>query len=316
MDTKVSVVMAVYNSERFLDESISSVLDQTLNELELIIVDDCSNDRSRQIIERWSNKDSRIKVLTNSVNLGPCRSRNKAIEVAEGKYVAILDSDDACFPNRLEVQSGYLDRYPEIALVGCGALKVDEQGMRLGRHTPIANWYRLGKRLTRRNRLYHSTVMYRQLGYRYREKLASAEDYDLYLQMLSDGLRLAAIPEPLVIYRMHSESLSGLYAGKQKLLAKTALQFYEHRIEKSQDDYERFDPAAIMEIDSQSSDNRVILKYEIKASLQHRDLNQMRSYCKRYFRAHGYNVKLYFLYLTSFGMDCFSKTINSIKSRY
>lgn len=315
MKTKVTVVMAVYNAEQFLDQSIRSVLEQTLCDLELIIVDDGSNDRSTDIIRDFAARDSRITWLSNPENLGPSDTRNRAIDLAQGEYIAILDSDDICFPSRLAVQAEFLDQNPKIALVGCGAVRIDEHGTRIGRHLPILGGFRLGKRLERRNRLYHSTVMYRNLGYRYRNKLVFAEDYDLYLQMLSDGLQLSEIPTALVAYRVHKQGISCAYAGKLKLFAERALQFYWQRMASNKDEYETFDPNTIMRLDAQTTNNRTILKHEIKASLKQRNHSQLRQYCKRYFRTHGYNWKLFSLYLSSFGMDFFVKTINSVKFR-
>jgi glycosyltransferase involved in cell wall biosynthesis len=315
MKPKVSVVMAVYNADRFLEKSISSILRQQMSDWELVIVDDCSNDRSGEIIDCYASTDARIRVLKNDSNCGPCNSRNRALQIARGQYIAVLDSDDVSLPARLSTQAAYLDNHPEISLVGCGAIKIDEHGARLGRHVPIANWRRLGNKLTRRNRLYHSTVMFRNAGYLYRDKLSSAEDYDLYLRMLSDGRRIAAIAKPLVEYRILRDGISGKYSGRQKLLAETALSFYRQRIESGSDAYDRFDPSSILGMDPRTSENVTILKSEIAISLKLRDFSRMRLSCRRYFRSHGYNLKFLLLYLSSLGMEPVFRTITAIKPR-
>ena len=100
----VSVVMPAYNAERFIAKAIESVLNQTIQDFELIVVDDCSKDATASIAEEYSVRDSRVKLLKNEQNLRVAGTRNRALEVCRGEYVALLDSDDIWYPDTLEKQ--------------------------------------------------------------------------------------------------------------------------------------------------------------------------------------------------------------------
>ncbi len=108
----VSVLMTVYNREKYLAEAIESVLSSTYDNWELIIVDDRSSDKSVEIAQKYSNNDKRIKVYINEVNLGQFRNRNKAATLATGKYIKYLDSDDLIYPHGLEVMVNAIEKFP------------------------------------------------------------------------------------------------------------------------------------------------------------------------------------------------------------
>lgn len=109
MKDKVSIIMPSYNTELFIEESIKSVLSQTYSNWELIIVDDCSNDKTDMIVERYL-EDKRIKYLKNEANLGAALSRNRALQNASGKWIAFLDSDDLWDKNKLEKQILFMEQ--------------------------------------------------------------------------------------------------------------------------------------------------------------------------------------------------------------
>ena len=112
---KVSVLMTVYNSERYLHRAIESILNQTFRNFELIIVQDVSTDHSRDIIESFH--DTRIRVIWNSVKRGLSHARNLGLEAARGDYVTVMDSDDVAYSDRLRIQSQFLDQNPGVCLV-------------------------------------------------------------------------------------------------------------------------------------------------------------------------------------------------------
>lgn len=124
MKPMVSVVMPAYNGERFIARAIQSIIDQTYGNWELVIVDDCGNDQTMDIVKSFH--DDRIRVLYNKKNEGIAYSRNKAIENSKGKYIAILDDDDIALPDRLDIQVDYLESHPEIGVVGGRAYWIDE----------------------------------------------------------------------------------------------------------------------------------------------------------------------------------------------
>ena len=111
---KISVIMAVYNSEKFLNESINSILNQTFKDFEFIIINDCSTDNSLKIIKEFIKKDNRIKLINNERNLGAAGTRNEGLKIAKGKYIAILDSDDISYTQRFVIQYNYLEDNPHI----------------------------------------------------------------------------------------------------------------------------------------------------------------------------------------------------------
>src|SRR5437879_7530784 len=123
---RLSVILPVYNAERYLPEALDGILAQTFRDFEVIAVDDCSTDRSLALLR--SVRDPRVRVATNLTNLGAYATCNVAIRMARGELVANHDADDTSRPERLARQVAWLDRHPEIALVGANAEIIDEQG--------------------------------------------------------------------------------------------------------------------------------------------------------------------------------------------
>ncbi len=121
----VSIVMPAYNGERFIGKAIQSVLNQSYENWELVIVDDCGTDHTIEIARSF--QDSRIKILSNVKNEGIAYSRNKAIENSHGEYIAILDDDDMALPDRLKLQVAFLEDHPNISVVGGRSYWIDEE---------------------------------------------------------------------------------------------------------------------------------------------------------------------------------------------
>ncbi|HXK49687.1 MAG TPA: glycosyltransferase family 2 protein, partial [Clostridiales bacterium] len=113
----ISVIMSVYNSEQYLQESIDSILDQTFNDFEFIITDDCSTDGSFEIIKSYAMLDKRIKYFRNSENIGLTKSLNLMLDIAKGKYIARMDSDDISMPDRFSKQFDFMENNPEIGVL-------------------------------------------------------------------------------------------------------------------------------------------------------------------------------------------------------
>lgn len=122
----VSVIMPVYNAERYVSEAIFSILNQTYPSFELIIVDDCGMDRSMEAVRQF--KDNRIRIIQNETNKGIAYSRNRAIKESKGKYIAIMDDDDLAFPQRFEQQVAYLESHKDIDVIGGGVEAIDGEG--------------------------------------------------------------------------------------------------------------------------------------------------------------------------------------------
>lgn len=182
----VSVVMATHNGSRFIGEAIESVLTQTYGNCELIIVDDGSRDKTREVVDMFG--DSRIKAASNAKNLGLTRSLNLGIKKARGEYIARIDDDDI-WPSRdkLERQVVYMRRHPETGICGTQNLVISESGQKLYRLKYPVTDARIRREMLSRNQFPHSSVLIRktaldQVGV-YDEKYRLAQDYELWLRL-------------------------------------------------------------------------------------------------------------------------------------
>lgn len=157
----ISVIMPVYNAEKFLDESIESILNQTFKDFEFIIIDDGSTDNSLKIIRKYKKKDKRIKVLINKKNQGIAETRNKGLRIAKGKYIVTFDADDISLQKRLQIQYYFLERNQNIFLVGGSAIIIDENGRDFGVFKKFNNPEKIRKKLLKSNPIINSSVMFR-----------------------------------------------------------------------------------------------------------------------------------------------------------
>ena len=202
---KISVIMSVYNGERYLREAIDSILNQTFADFEFIIVNDGSTDSSPEIIRSYD--DERIRVINNETNIGLTKSLNKAITEARGEYIARQDADDISLPNRFEEQTMYFKHYPETALLGTSKYVIDEDGKILGKRVSPAN---PSKSLLKANVLTHGSVMFKkaivdELG-GYNEILRYSQDYELWLR-IAKHYEVRNLKQVLYKSRHHSENV-------------------------------------------------------------------------------------------------------------
>ncbi|MFW2851522.1 glycosyltransferase family 2 protein [Sphingomonas sp. TX0543] len=206
----VSVIMAAYNGAALIGETLESLAAQTLGDFEAIVVDDCSTDDTLAMLRAWP--DARVRVIALAENGGPVRARNRAFAEARGRYVAALDQDDLCRPERFARQVAYLDAHPEVALVGSDTAVLRDGAIRAPRH-PANTTARLTEWLLRiENPLVWSSVMIRAQIARglepfTRPELLYAEDFDLYHRIARLG-RVARIDADLLIYRQHGGGAS------------------------------------------------------------------------------------------------------------
>lgn len=216
---KVSVMIPVYNAERYLADAMRSVLAQTFTEFELIVVDDGSTDDSLEILRSFEGCDERVQVISRP-NTGYVTALNEMIDTSRGVYLARMDSDDIAMPDRFERQVRYLDENPECVAVGSDALLIDADG------DPLTTWRfeRTAEELDGLHikgigpRLVHPVVMLRadamrQLG-GYRVEMESAEDMDLWLRLAEIG-ELANLDATLIQYRVHPKSVTHTSRSKQ-----------------------------------------------------------------------------------------------------
>jgi glycosyltransferase involved in cell wall biosynthesis len=213
----VSVVMPVYNGQLHLARSVESVLRQSFSDFELLIIDDGSTDGSRDIIDRYRAGDSRI-TLIRQPHSGLIVALNRGCEVARGRYIARLDSDDIAIQNRFELQFHHMERHPEIVLLGGGFECIDADGLVLfvmswpGRNDGLHDYLLLDCYIA------HTTIMFRREFFLtiggYRPHFQDAEDYDLFLRM-SDRRTVDNLPEVICQYRLHDQQISAKKIGQQ-----------------------------------------------------------------------------------------------------
>lgn len=209
--TKVSVVMPVYNGERFLQEAIESILDQTFKDFEFLIINDGSTDQSEEIIRKYAQIDERINLIINTKNLGIAEATNVGIAHVRGEYIALMDQDDISMPERLEKQVVFLDTHPEICAVGGNTAVLDEDGRIHNRRPVLTSPVLIRWELLFCNQLRNPTVMMRREIFtknrlRY-ENFSPLQDYRFWLK-LNMQCWLANMPENLVTYRLHHDNAS------------------------------------------------------------------------------------------------------------
>ncbi len=204
----VSVIMPTYNAGKYLADSIESVLSQTHSNLELLITDDCSTDNTRDILESYSKKDKRVKVLYLDKNSGPGIARNKSIERAKGRYIAFCDCDDRWFPDKLEKQIAHMTR-KDCALCSSSYLICDEQNQVTGINISPKH-ITLGM-LKRDNKIGCLTAIYdiERLGHKfYMPAIRKRQDWALFLNILKECQICFCLTEPLAYYRQRPQSVS------------------------------------------------------------------------------------------------------------
>ena len=204
----VSVLMPVYNAEKYLSKSIESILNQTFEDFEFLIFNDGSVDKTKEIIESYS--DNRIRFFDNTENKGYLVHLNTGIEEARGKYIARIDADDIALPNRLKKQVEFLERNSEFAIVGSQIQVIDESGNNIEKKGKKILPEELKIRLFYKNDFIHSSITGRTEVFRkylYNQHFYTAEDYFLWSQ-ISKQHKVAIFPEVLVLYRHHDESIT------------------------------------------------------------------------------------------------------------
>jgi glycosyltransferase involved in cell wall biosynthesis len=187
----VSVVMPAYNDEKYVGKAIESILNQTFKDFEFIIIDDASKDKSLEIINKYAKKDKRIIVLKNENNLKICKTLNKGIKIAKGKYIARMDADDWSYPERIKKQVEFMEKNPKVVICG-GTMEVCNLKL-----NPInkREYNETNKEI--RNKIFywspfcHATVIYktniiRKVG-GYDPRFPKAQDYDLYFRLGNEG---------------------------------------------------------------------------------------------------------------------------------
>lgn len=205
----VSILLPVFNAEKFLEKAVCSLLEQSFREFEIIAMDDGSTDGSVEILRRLS--DPRIRIERNGRNLGLIETLNRGVSLCRGEFIARMDADDVAAPTRIEKQYNYLKANPQCILVGSGRIGIDD----LDRPVSSFNRPATGSALIRwklltGNFITHPTVMLRKSvlpPQLFDDKYKHAEDYAAWLLLSSLG-DIEILPEKLLQYRFHGQSVS------------------------------------------------------------------------------------------------------------
>lgn len=216
----VSIIMPAYNCEKFIGESIESIINQTYKNWELIIVDDCSTDNTPIVVKKYLEQDSRINYIRLNKNSGAAVARNKAIDVAKGKFVAFLDSDDIWFPEKLTKQINFM-KENNYYFTCTSYTKIDEYGNYLDRIVLVREKYNYNDLLKygtgNLSVVYNAEV----LGKFIIPDIRKRNDYVLWLQVIKKAGFLYGIKEPLGSHRIRKDSISS---------RKTSLVFYHWKV--------------------------------------------------------------------------------------
>jgi glycosyltransferase involved in cell wall biosynthesis len=230
MKPSLSVVMAVYNAEQYLQKSVKSILGQTFSDFEFIIIDDGSTDRSFEMISSYD--DPRIRIIQNSNNLGQTRSLNKGIAISSGEFIARQDADDYSDLDRFRLQVDHLKAHPEVGLLGTSYRIVDKQGNILETVVLPESNDELQDRLLRGNIFCHGSVMIRgdvlKMVGGYNENFPVTQDYELWLR-LSEHASLANLKSVLYSLRFDEGSVTRKRRTVQLSYRRLALELAEQR---------------------------------------------------------------------------------------
>jgi len=210
----VSVLMAAYNEQDSIEESIQSIINQTYNVWELVIIDDCSKDNTPEILKKYADAyPDKIRVYRNPANLGLAASLNKGAKLCNAQYIARMDADDLCKPSRFQKQVTFLDDHPGIALVSGAMEYIDDGGNVFGRTYPITSPAKIRKRILQGyNVIVHPAVMLRKDVFLdcggYCEGLMTGQDQHLWMKLLRKGYQLTMLPEVMISYRISGKAIS------------------------------------------------------------------------------------------------------------
>lgn len=213
----VSVLMSVYNGAEYLEDAIDSILSQTFSDFEFIITNDCSSDKTGEILELFANKDERIIVIHNQVNKGLPHSLNAMLALAKGKFIARMDADDIAKLNRFETQVKVLQHNPEIGVVFSDTIFIDNEGNKM-----FKSWRpdieQLLDCLPHYNFIPHPTVMIHKDNtaqlLHYNPNVGTLEDVDLWYRLHKNGVKFHYINLPLLYYRINPSSVQKIANGK------------------------------------------------------------------------------------------------------
>jgi glycosyltransferase involved in cell wall biosynthesis len=227
----VSVLMSVHNGEAYLRAAIDSIVTQDYPHWECIIIDDASNAATRDILDSFKTEE-RIRVIHQSEKRGLTKNLNTALSLSKGAFIARMDADDICLPERFGIQVAFLIQYPDVDVAASLVWLMNEKDEAIGTwgdDEQTLTTHAIKKVLPFRNCIAHPSVMMRRAlleAYRYDEVHTHSQDWDLWLRLIADGKKIEKITTPLLRYRVHGNSVTSStnkkssFAKKQETYSK------------------------------------------------------------------------------------------------
>lgn len=238
----ISVLIPVYNVEKFVQDAILSISNQSYKNLEIIVVDDCSTDNTYSIVEKIAQQDKRIKLYRNNTNLKLVSTLNKALEYATGKYIIRMDGDDVCTYDRIDKMYNFLQNNPDYALVGSQTNSINEMGEIIGTTKLPTTFEQIKKTCIYSSPILHIWMCKKELysilgGYR---NILGAEDYDFLLRVLSSGYKITNLDEILYSVRIRQGNTITTIGIQQMISHDYCLGLYRERLyfKKNIDSYD------------------------------------------------------------------------------
>lgn len=222
---KVSIIMPCFNAEKYLEESLDSILNQTYTDFEFIIIDDGSEDNSFHILEKYSEKDKRVQLYRNKKNQGVTYTRNRAFGLCRGEYIALMDADDISPLDRIAFEVRYLEEHEDITCVNGAIIKMSEDGHLTNKYNVDATWKQVMNPLeVKANLIFHnvcanSSVMFRRsfieekkLSYR---NYSCMSDYDFWCGFVAAGGKIVSVSKILQFYRIVNSGITVHTTGSE-----------------------------------------------------------------------------------------------------
>jgi glycosyltransferase involved in cell wall biosynthesis len=279
---KVSLILSVYNEEEVLEECLDSLLKQTYDNLEIICIDDGSEDNSRDILERYDSENKQINFVPNEENLGLTKSLNKGIDIAEGKYIARQDADDFSLEKRIEKQVEYMENHPEVFLTG----QHSDTTRYYDEHGNLLRDFRPGKKkgldLEERVPIDHSSIMFRNDGMKYREKFQYSQDYDLYLRIKTDKGEIKLLDEELIYRKIQLDSISSRNNKKQAYFRDKGREFYQQRKQQAEDQYNQWQPGPPEQETTEESRKEMYYRKKMEYCLESKNKRKAQEFFGQY----------------------------------
>ncbi len=235
----ITVLIPVYNVEAYVEKAITSICNQTYRNLQIIIIDDCSTDNTVSVVEKLAKIDNRILLLKNNINSKIVKTLNFGLKYAKGDYIARMDGDDTCTPERLEKQLKFLLENPEYSLVGSHVNTIDENDVLIGKLEMPTDQSSISKNLKYSSPVLHiwlaKSEVYKKLeGYR---EIPGAEDYDFLLRMYTENFKFTNLNSFEYSVRIRDGNTTSTIGFNQRLMSNYVVQLFNERNSFGVDSY-------------------------------------------------------------------------------